>query len=349
MKKWKKGGGDSTRAGSRKKILFVHNARTSFVRDDLEILSAEFAVEELYVPSPFVIRPLRLFTHVRNSDVVFCWFASWHTLLPVLFAHCLRKPSVLVTGGYDTANVPEANYGSQRGGIRKWLANTVLRNATRLIVNSEAAYREAAAIDGLESSCIDVVYHGVHAVAFTPHAAKEKLALTVGGVWRENLHRKGLLPFVRLAGELPDWNFVLVGKWQDDSIETLRAEAGDNVYFAGFVGERELHDYYAQASVYVQLSLHEGFGLSVAEAMTAGCRPLVSNAASLPEVVGEHGVIVDLHDHAALSVALLQAHAANDEQRKAGAEWVTSSFSMQKRTVELTNIIKKLCDSSIRG
>ena len=54
-----------------------------------------------------------------------------------------------------------------------------------------------------------------------------------------------------------------------------------------------LNDYYRRASVYVQASAHEGFGLSVAEGMLAGCIPVTTRAGALPEVVGDVGIQVD--------------------------------------------------------
>ena len=53
---------------------------------------------------------------VARSDLVFGWFASWHTFWPVTLAWLMRKPSVLVIGGYDTANMPEIPYGVQGRG-----------------------------------------------------------------------------------------------------------------------------------------------------------------------------------------------------------------------------------------
>ena len=91
---------------------------------------------------------------------------------------------------------------------------------------------------------------------------------------------------MRAAAELPDVRFVFVGKWHDDAIEVLRELAGDNVEFTGWVSDEELHDLYRRASVYVQASRHEGFGLAVAEAMLAGCVPVVMNVTAMPEVVG---------------------------------------------------------------
>jgi glycosyltransferase involved in cell wall biosynthesis len=44
--------------------------------------------------------------------------------------------------------------------------------------------------------------------------------------------------------------------------------------------------------VYVQASRHEGFGLSLAEAMLAGCVPVVTDVGALPEVVGDVGVTI---------------------------------------------------------
>jgi glycosyltransferase involved in cell wall biosynthesis len=104
------------------------------------------------------------------------------------------------------------------------------------------------------------------------------MALSVGVVDRVNLERKGHRPFVGSARHLPDVEFVLAGKWSDDAIAQLRTEAGPNVTFTGYLDDEALDDYFVRAAVYVQPSQHEGFGLSVAEAMLARCVPVVTAA-----------------------------------------------------------------------
>src|SRR5437867_6847296 len=96
------------------KILFVHNALTEFVRLDLQELRMRFEVTEYLEKSRFV-NPATLWQQVKNHDLVFGWFASWHTFLPMQFAKMLGKPSVLVIGGYDVANMPGIGYVHQRG------------------------------------------------------------------------------------------------------------------------------------------------------------------------------------------------------------------------------------------
>ena len=65
---------------------------------------------------------------------------------------------------------------------------------------------------------------------------------------------------------------------------------------AGFVSDESLDQLYARAKVYLQPSMHEGFGCSVAEAMLRNCVPVVAATGSLPEVVGRAGVYVDTDD-----------------------------------------------------
>lgn len=323
-------------------VLFVHNARTTFVVDDLEMLQRHFLVKEWFVRTRLFMKPISLFGALRKCNLLFIWFASLHALLPVLFARLLKIPIVVVTGGYDTANIPEAGYGSQRGGLRKIITNFILRSSDRLITNSQSARSETCRISGIDKVKVIVIYHGVRAQPFTPVDRKERMALTVGGVWRENLYRKGLLRFVQTAGYLPEWEFVLVGKWHDDAIDLLRNEAGANVHFTGFVSEESLAEYYARASVYVQASMHEGFGLSVAEAMTAGCWPVVSNVGSLPEVVGNTGTV--LPDLAPFSVAnsIKAAFLKCEHERVEAASRIEVEFPFARREKDLGKVINDL-------
>ena len=224
------------------------------------------------------------------------------------FAKLMGKPSVLVIGGYDLANMPDIDYGHQRGGLRKWISRRAMRSASCLITNSQYSRSEAARNTTLSEEQVRAVYHGVPApFKALPQGARERMALTVGNVDRGNLKRKGHEAFVRTAALLPDVNFVLAGAWADDAADYLRSIATPNVTLTNRLSDEELCDYYRRASIYVQASLHEGFGMSVAEAMLAGCVPVVTLAGALPEVVGDSGVLVDTPAPSAIAAAIEKA------------------------------------------
>ena len=86
-------------------------------------------------------------------------------------------------------------------------------------------------------------------------------------------------------------------------IQELRI--GDRIRYAGFVPEdKDLAAHYRSADVFVFPSLWEGFGWPPLEAMACGTPVVCSNVSSLPEVVGEAGVLLPPQDHAALVEAL---------------------------------------------
>ncbi len=320
------------------RILFVHNGQERFVQDDLHLLAQSHTVTDWYQPRRW-FNPARLLNQVRNHDLVFCWFASWHAMAPVLLAKALGKLSVVVVGGYDTANLPQADYGAQRGGVPRLVSRTIIRLATKLIVNSQAARSEAITDAGADPTKISVIYHGVHPLPLGP-LAREPIVLTVGNVWRENLLRKGLLPFVGAAAYLPDVCFVLVGRWCDDSIEELKAAATPNVTFTGFVSDDELTAWYQRASVYVQASLHEGFGLSVAEAMSAGCVPVVSRAGALPEVVGADSVFIDPTNLDEMAAGIARGLSSTGQKRGDYRERIVQNFLLEKRQEALEQLLQ---------
>ena len=93
--------------------------------------------------------------------MVFGWFASWHTFWPVTLAWLMRRPSILVIGGYDTAQHagdPIRGAGPRPDApVSRW----VMRRATRLLANSNYSREEAAANAGVDPSRVTVVHHGV--------------------------------------------------------------------------------------------------------------------------------------------------------------------------------------------
>lgn len=328
------------------RILFVHNALTEFVRLDLEELRKRFEVTE-WLESSRAVNPFTLWQQVREHDVVFGWFASWHTFLPVEFAKLLGKPSVLVVGGYDVANMPEIGYGHQRGGLKKSISSRAVRVATKVITISDYSRAEIARNVGLTNGRAQSIYLGVpDKFGHLPTSPRGRVVLTVGNVNRSNLKRKGHEAFVRAAAFLPDVKFVLAGAWQDRAIDNLRKIATRNVEFTGRVSPKVLLDYYRSASVYVQPSLHEGFGLSVAEAMLAGCIPVTTRAGALPEVVGEHGLFVETTEPKEIADAINRVMTASADARRFSRCHILDRFPLAERGRQLQRLILSLTNAA---
>jgi glycosyltransferase involved in cell wall biosynthesis len=324
------------------RILFVYSRQRSFVDIDLALLRERWEVREWAQPGRYA-NPLAVLREVRRADLVLGWFASWHTFMPLTFARMLGKPSLLVTGGFDTANVPQIGYGYQQGGARRWLARWIIRSATKLITNSEFARREVLTNAGVREENVTVVYHGIPDVfGELPTGEREPLALTVANVAWLSFERKGLRPFVQTARLMPDLRFVLVGEATDTSANLLRELGGANVQLTGGVSDETLADWYRRAAVYVQASHHEGFGMAVAEAMLGGCIPVVTKAGALPEVVGDVGVQVDAPDPESIADGIRAALALPDEERLRARKRVLERFPISARRDGLYRAVEDL-------
>ncbi len=327
------------------RIFFVHTGNETFTKIDRDLLSKSFEVEDFHAAKKFPAEFLKYWRGVKQCDAVFCWFASWNSLWAILFARLMGKKSMLVIGGYDVANLPEADYGHQRGGLKKWVSRAAMKSADVLLPFSQHSQREAEMNAKAPAHKIQMVYIGVpDPFGDLLQTKKERIALTVGNVEFPNLKRKGLEPFVQAAAYLPDVKFIVVGKWADGAIEYLKSIASPNVIFTGRVSDEELLDHYRRASVYVQASLHEGFGLSVAEAMLAGSIPVVTRAGSLPEVVGECGYFSPSSEPMDIKNAVELALNSSSVLREEARLRVLTYFPMQRRRQALEQIIQSIME-----
>jgi len=103
--------------------------------------------------------------------------------------------------------------------------------------------------------------------------------------------------FVIIKRNYPDYKLVIVGKkgWNYNLIEHAlkHFKMEKEVIFTGYLEDHELQKVYALAKVFVFPSLYEGFGIPPLEAMASGCPVVSSNSSSLPEVVGQGGLLID--------------------------------------------------------
>jgi alpha-1,3-rhamnosyl/mannosyltransferase len=139
---------------------------------------------------------------------------------------------------------------------------------------------------------------------------------------------------------------------RDAAMTYHRLSAHAPVRFLGEVSDAELGDHYDKAQVLLLLSHEEGFGLPVLEAMAHGCPVVAADRASLPEVVGDAGVLVDPDQPEAVAAAVrslttdpaLRADQIRRGERRA-REFAWSSAASQYLSVYEAALWKARCPS----
>ncbi len=159
--------------------------------------------------------------------------------------------------------------------------------------------------------------------------------------------RKNLVTLVKSfvdivsSGDITDLYLVLVGVhgWQNEELfEKIGASAqySGKIVLTGYVEDEDLSPLYSGALVFVYPSLYEGFGLPPLEAMQCGTPVITSNTSSLPEVVGDSGIMVDPHDDRSIGEAILAIYRNNDLKKDMSVKSIERAglFSWQKTARE---------------
>ena len=264
----------------------------------------------------------RAWTHARLSwemiqappDVL---FAPAHAL-PL----AMPRRSVVTIHDLGFAHHPAAHTPAQRMYHRVFTPLSVHR-ATKIIAISHATKRDLIAMYDVPAAKIAVVYHGVEPrfkplprAAIAPvlqrYGIDQPFLLFVSTVQpRKNVARliEAFARARRMLGDQP-LRLVLAGKrgWLTEQIERRAAEVGvdEHVHFVGYVPDDDLPALLNGALAYVVPSLYEGFGMTVLEAQACGTPVLASNVSSLPEVVGDAGLLVDPLDVVAIANGMVR-------------------------------------------
>ena len=182
------------------------------------------------------------------------------------------------------------------------------RRARRVITVSEYSKQRLVELTHIPESRVSAIPNGVNG-RFRPKSANEiqqvrkktgipstTYLLSLSSLEpRKNLKR--LLEAWRLsASGLPNdaWLVIAGTHGKDNIFRTTSLEPiPSRVMFAGFVSDDDLPALYSGAVALVYPSIYEGFGLPALEAMATGTPPIVAKSTSLPEVVGDAGLLID--------------------------------------------------------
>jgi glycosyltransferase involved in cell wall biosynthesis len=172
--------------------------------------------------------------------------------------------------------------------------------------------------------------------------------LYVGALTRRKNLERALEAFSLITKQMPAVRFVLAGSrtWQGTPVEAIAVRLGieDRVVQTGPLADADLPPLYRGAVLFVFPSLYEGFGLPPLEAMACGTPVVCSNAASLPEVVGDAALMVDPTDVGGMAEAmrrvLADAELADDLRQRGLAR--AAQFTWERTARETVAVYERV-------
>lgn len=212
-------------------------------------------------------------------------------LLPIKATHkFLTICDAFHWANYDTLSLLQKMYTNTVGYFikRNW--------ASKTFTISEFSKAEIIKYIGIPKERIEIVYCAVDSQFNGNYVRKniqDKYLLFVGNVKPHKNLLNALIAFNSIKDKYPDYKFYIVGKkdgfitGQFDELSKYIEDLAERVYFTGYVDDKDLKNYYSNASLFIFPSKYEGFGLPPLEAMTFNIPVVCSNAASLPEVCGD--------------------------------------------------------------
>ncbi|MFQ6059009.1 MAG: glycosyltransferase family 4 protein [Anaerolineae bacterium] len=294
-------------------------------------LALEVALADLDVlHSPDFIPPFRR----RCRSVI-----TIHDLAFLLYPHFLTRDSARYYGQIDQA----------------------VHRTDHIIAVSESTKQDTISLLGVAENKITVIHEAANPL-FRPvedpqllQQVRDRYGLPEGFILFVSTiePRKNLPTLLRALRLLLDRHgplakLAVVGKrgWLFEEVFATVKELNldDDVLFLGRVPSQDLLLLYNAARVHVHPSYYEGFGLPPLEAMTCGTPTIVSNVASLPEVVGDAGRLVDPDDTegwaAAMGQILTDPH-LRQEMRKKGFQQARR-FSLERMARETLAVYRRV-------
>ena len=273
-----------------------------------------------------VVFPWRL--RKNKADVLLC--PNYSMPYPVRLVY--RRMAV-VNAFHDMAYFmfPELYIGWKRE-IFKWYIKRSARSTDKIITISENSKEDIPKFCNPKNKNITVTYMGVKEDFFNGTPAGDDI-LSKYKIDGEYIYyvgtlepRKNVIGLIRGYKLLPEelrqkYKLVITGKkgwFYEELFNTVNADPDlrYNVVFTGFVDDMDMIPLLKRASAFAYVSLYEGFGIPVAEAMAAGVPCVTSDRSSMKEIAEGYGFLADPESPESIRDKLAEALAEGKDSSK---------------------------------
>lgn len=341
------------------RILFVQPTDSPFMLIDYKILQSGFPTDRIILHQSgklrYLIDLLKLLFSIssfRKYSVIVTWFGDYHSALLALICRVVKRKFILFIGGYDAVYYPNEQIGVYCQPIRSLFTRYAVTHVSLVIANHESLIEYVNTyIDGSEKKSglkhiirhfnmpYKIIYNGVDVTKTGAAEIRKtvKLVLTVGSTptWID-VYNKGYDLLIEAARLLPDFHFIFVNvadKWLNNMEQEFHYKELPNIEILPFVPQSKLLELFSRAQIYAQPSLSEGMPNALAEAMLYECIPVGSDVAGIPTVIDKYGIVIKNRKSEDLATALKKA--AEMDTGKAGAQFIRSHFSVEKRSEQV--------------
>lgn len=294
----------------RKKVLLIIPFINQFIQKDIDFLESEFSLTisnqnwkiKPLVPLFLIYQLFQMIFKVPSTDKVIIQFGGFWSLLPSIVGRLFKKPVAIILHGTDCASIPNLNYGSLRKKLLKRICQISYKKASILfpvsdsLIQSKNEYNSSYSNQGIKyhfpnlNTPFLVIPNGLDETFWNCESSSIKDENKCIAVFtKSQFYLKGGDLIIELAKHFPEIKFQIVGIDDNDNLHS----APDNVAFSGRLNHIELRKAYREAQFHFQLSLFEGFGLSLCEAMLCECIPIGSSVNMIPQIIGDTGFILN--------------------------------------------------------
>lgn len=181
----------------------------------------------------------------------------------------------------------------------KYTLVTIKNNVDKYIAVSKNTKKDIVKFLNVPEDKIDVIYEAPHKRF---KQIKSEIPEYIGApfILSDNIRQDIIEMYSKLKKTWPKHKLVVFGggnlnDLQKANLDGILKKFGlqKDIIFAGYISDDDLVRLYNTADVYIRPSFYEGFGIPPLEAMACGCPVVVSNVGSLPEVVGNAGILAN--------------------------------------------------------